>query len=89
MKKTTRIFVNVLVNVKIRVGKKEAKTIYFVSAVPEAHSSSTIIEAHATSSTTVCTDSESGTSNSSAVIVTVSLNSNIQRKRRKNLVRMF
>lgn len=72
MRKKPKIFVNLLVNVKTRIGKKDAKTICFVSAVPETQSSSITSEAHATTSAAVCT--EVGASDSSTVNVTVTLN---------------
>lgn len=61
MTNNRKICVNVLVNVITKVGKKDAKTIYSVSAVPNPASSSFTItteaQAHTTTSTAVCAGS--------------------------------
>lgn len=69
MTNNRKICVHVLVNVITKVGKKDAKTMYSVSAVPNPQSSpfTTEAQAHATTSTAVCTGS------SSTVNVTVTL----------------
>lgn len=72
VRKNPKIFVNVHVNVKTRIGKKDAKAIYFVSAVPETQTSSITSESHATTSAAVCT--EVGTIDSSTVNVSVAVN---------------
>lgn len=73
------IYVNVIVNVlvnKTRIGKQDAKTIVFVSAVPESQSSSSSFtsEAHAQPSTSTAVCLEGGTTDVSTVNVTVTLN---------------
>lgn len=59
MKKCRQIIMNVLVNLnlKSRIGMKAAKTIHFVSAVPEAETSSNTSEAHSSTSVTGTIDS--------------------------------
>lgn len=52
--KILNVFVNV--NLKSRIGKWNAKTIYFASAVPETETSSTSSEPHSSTSATVCTE---------------------------------
>lgn len=59
MRKYRQIIMNVLVsvNLKSRIGIKDAKTIHFVSAVPEAQASSITSEAHSSTSATAAIDS--------------------------------
>lgn len=68
------ISVNVFLNLELnsRIGKRNARTIYFVTAVPETETRSINREAHSTSSATVCTDEN--TNESTTVNVNVSLN---------------
>lgn len=46
-KTAVNVYINVNVNVKTRAGKKDAKIIHFISAVPEAQSSSSTNKTHA------------------------------------------
>lgn len=74
-KKYCPTFVNVLLNVnlKTRIGKLDAKSIRFVSAVPEFQASSSITpEAHST--TLAAVSAEQGTIDSNTVNVAVTLN---------------
>lgn len=72
MRKCRQIIVNVLVNVKLksRLGLKDAKAIHFVSAVPEAETSSNTLEAHSSTSAT-------GTIDSTTVNVNVNVTVNV------------
>lgn len=76
MKNKSKIVVNVHVNVKTRIGKKDTKTIHVVSAVPETQSSPLTTEAHATTSAAVF--AEGGTSDSSLVNVTLNVTAEIE-----------
>lgn len=71
IRKNRQIIMNMLVNVnlKYRNGKKDAKTIYVVSSIPEAQTSSSSITSGAYSST-----SATGTIDSTTVNVNVTLN---------------
>lgn len=55
IRKSNQIIMNV--NLKYRMGMKDAKTINFVSAVPEAQTSSITFEAHSSTSATAAIDS--------------------------------
>lgn len=61
-RKCRMINMNMLVNVNMtsRFGKKEAKTFYFVSAIPVTQSSSLTSTASSSTSATVRTESEIG-----------------------------
>lgn len=72
MKKNRRILVDVLVNLKSRIGRQTTKAIYFVLAVPETETSSISSEIH--SSTSAPVSAEGGLIDSTTVNVNVTLN---------------
>lgn len=73
IRKNRQILMNMLVNVnlKSRIGKKDAKTICFVTAIPSGTSSITS-EANSSTSATVCAND--GTIDSTTVNLNVTLN---------------
>lgn len=74
IKRHCKILMNVFVNVnlKSRIGKKSAKTMCFVSAVPDNETRSVSSEPHSSTSAAVC--AENVTIDSKTVNVNVTLN---------------